>query len=105
MKQYQMVSQVIFEKIFKEGSDDLGDIESVNKLATELAKDIDELYQKEHNKTIEYYKKNVYGKENMYIMDPRFKNLIATLTKKETIDINDFMALGALGFNLIQVIK
>jgi hypothetical protein len=48
------------------------------------------------NKSIEYYIKNVYGNENIYIIGENAKH-IQTLTNKKTIDKGDMLALEKLG--------
>ena len=45
---------------------------------------------------IEYYKKNVYGVENIYIHGAAAK-LVATLTRKITVNMSDLKALSDLG--------
>lgn len=53
---------------------------------------------------IEYYIKNVFGRELIYIKDDKIKNLISSLTQKETIDNHDIKVLTELGFNLVEVL-
>ena len=53
---------------------------------------------------IEFYIKNVYGKENIYNKDENIAKNIQTLTTKKTIDKNDMQALENLGFTFKQVI-
>lgn len=46
---------------------------------------------------IEFYVKNVYGKELLYVKDEQQREIIKNLTNKETIndfDINNFKKLG-----------
>jgi len=52
---------------------------------------------------IEYYIKNVYGNDHMYIVDPEQAHAVGTLTKKKTIDHNDIKALERLGHTLERV--
>ena len=53
---------------------------------------------------IQYYVKQVYGVNKMYITDDRQAKLIQTLTNKKTIDQNDIEALTELtGCAWVQV--
>lgn len=54
---------------------------------------------------IQYYIKNVFGNDNIYIKDKAINKNISTLTKKKTLDRNDIIALEKLGFILEQVIQ
>lgn len=53
---------------------------------------------------IEYYKKNVYGNELVYIKDERIAQIILRLTGRKTIDTRAMEALTALGHELVQVL-
>ncbi len=55
-------------------------------------------------RTITIETKNVYGKENIYVVGPDAK-LIEQLTGKRTIDMNDIAALTALGFTVEEAAK
>lgn len=54
--------------------------------------------------TIEYYKKNVYGNELMYIKDTKIAQIFLRLTGKKTIDKMAMDALKELGHKFIQVL-
>lgn len=54
-------------------------------------------------KTIEYYVKNVYGKETMYAADDEVKQTIYILTGEITITLNTINGLKRLGFDFKQV--
>jgi len=54
---------------------------------------------------IEYYKKNVYGNEMMYIKDEKQKNVVQTLTGKKTVNNDDINALQSLGLVLVLTHK
>lgn len=56
------------------------------------------------DKEIKFYTKSVYGNDNIYIADMRTKNLVATLTHKETINTSDMLALEELGFIFKEVL-
>ena len=51
-------------------------------------------------KTINFYKKNVYGVEKFYIVDETQAKLVSTLTGKKTIDESDIGALKSLGLEV-----
>lgn len=54
---------------------------------------------------IQFYVKNVYGVNNMYIVDDRQARLVQTLTGKKTISQSDIEALTALaGCAWVQVL-
>ena len=55
-------------------------------------------------KTIQYYTKNVYGLERIYISDPDIAQAIARLTKQKTIDLEHIKSLEILGFEFEQVL-
>jgi len=54
--------------------------------------------------TIEYYKKDVYGKTLLYIKDPGTAKNIYLLTGKKTIDEIDMDVLSILGCKFVQVL-
>jgi hypothetical protein len=54
------------------------------------------------SKVIEYRIKSVYGRENKYVSS-NHACWIKTLTRKETIDTCDMIALEALGFTFTRV--
>lgn len=49
---------------------------------------------------ITYYKKNVYGVEQMYISDPEIAKSVYRLTGKKTVNNSDFVALAELGHQI-----
>lgn len=53
---------------------------------------------------IEYYKKNVYGKELLYIKDESLAKAIEKLTGKKTIDKDAIEALKRIEVKFIQVL-
>lgn len=55
-------------------------------------------------KTIEIYRKNVYGVEKTYIKDQKTAVAIGELTGKVTIDARDMKCLEFLGFNFTEVL-
>lgn len=55
-------------------------------------------------KTIQYYTKNVYGLERIYISDPEIAKNIRVLTGQKTIDTQHIQALIELGFEFEQVL-
>ena len=55
-------------------------------------------------KTIQYYTKNVYGLERIYILDPETAVNIQVLTKQKTIDLEHIKSLEILGFEFEQVL-
>lgn len=101
MKQYEMISQVIFDTLENKFLEQPVDI--LNDISTELAKEIDSLY--EQTKIIEYYTREVYGNKLIYIKNKEYANLLYNLTNKKTISKNDIFALEKLGFKLKQVIN
>jgi hypothetical protein len=56
-------------------------------------------------KTIEFYKKEVYGKTLYYILDDKIAGNIRCLTRKTTVDESDLLALRDLGFQIIERIS
>lgn len=52
---------------------------------------------------INYFIKNVYGGELMYISDKTIANAVGRLTNKHTIDESDIAALEALGHTVTHV--
>lgn len=55
--------------------------------------------------TIEYYKKNVYGKEVLYIKDSEQARLVTKITGKKTIDDIDLVTFYKLGVTFVQVMN
>ncbi len=53
---------------------------------------------------ITFYRKNVYGKEMMYIAGEISRLAVMQLTKKSTIDEGDMTALNILGFTFTEVL-
>ncbi len=53
---------------------------------------------------IEYYKKNVYGVEYMYVKDKDKAEIIRTLTGQKTLSASAVKALEQLGHELVQVL-
>lgn len=56
------------------------------------------------NMNIDYYVKNVYGNEMMYIKDDAIWHSVSTLTQRKTLLNSDKKALEALGFSFTQVL-
>lgn len=54
--------------------------------------------------TIEYYRKNVYGADLMYIADEKTAYFITQLTNRVTMTGSDMFALSKLGFEFVEVI-
>lgn len=55
-------------------------------------------------KTIEYYRKNVYGNELLYVKDQKTAVAIQELTGKVTIDARDMKCLEYLGHSFVEVL-
>lgn len=53
---------------------------------------------------IEFYIRNIYGKESSFIADPRIAQAVTSLTGRKTINTTDKMALEELGHKLQQVL-
>jgi hypothetical protein len=53
---------------------------------------------------IQYYKKNVYGREHSYIKDEKTAKAFTKLTGKKTLDDRDMETLKDLGFIFEQVL-
>ena len=53
--------------------------------------------------TIEFYRRQLYGRELMYIADPAYAALIKTLTHKIVIDEREKGALIKLGISFREV--
>lgn len=51
---------------------------------------------------ITYYKKNVYGVEQMYISQIAIASAVSKLTGKKTIDERDKIALAVLGHEVVH---
>ena len=54
--------------------------------------------------TIEYYRKNVFGKEVMYVSDPGQAKIIIKLTNKLTLTEDTMTALEMLGNKFEEVL-
>ncbi len=54
--------------------------------------------------TIQIYIKNVYGKENIYMIESDASQSIRILTGKKTLDFHDITNLKKLGIQFEQVI-
>jgi hypothetical protein len=50
--------------------------------------------------TIEVQVKHVYGLQKLYIVTPKVKEAIETLTGRKTLNENDILALKLLGFEI-----
>lgn len=53
---------------------------------------------------IKFYVKNVYGKENIYIADPKLANTISNLTNQKTVSKTHLNSLIALGNTIEEVL-
>lgn len=53
---------------------------------------------------IEYYTKNVYGRDHMYVKDRKVAEAIESLTHKKTIDRHDMDAFKSIGHKFKQVL-
>lgn len=53
---------------------------------------------------IEYYIKNVYGNELIYVKDEQLKRVIANLTGKKTISQKDIANFKVLGITFKEVL-
>ena len=53
---------------------------------------------------IEYYVKNVYGRENIYIVPGPAAKSISALTGKKTVSIQDIVHLELLGVKATEVL-
>lgn len=53
---------------------------------------------------IQYYKKNVYGKLNLYVKDNEQASWIMALTRRTTITVRDIIALQKLGHTFVEVV-
>ena len=53
---------------------------------------------------IEFYTKNVYGNDLMYVADPAIAEHLTNLTGRVTIANSDMFALTKLGFTFTEVI-
>ena len=53
---------------------------------------------------IEYYSKNVYGEERLYILNPGPAATITKLTGKKTVSKSDLNCLRALGLESVEVL-
>jgi len=54
--------------------------------------------------TIQYYRKNVYGNEVMYIADEHIAYYVNQLTNRVTMTGSDMFALSKLGFEFEEVL-
>lgn len=53
---------------------------------------------------IDYYKKNVYGRDYAYVKEKSMAEAIERLTGKKTIDERDMISLAILGCEFNQVL-
>lgn len=53
---------------------------------------------------IEFYRKSVYGNENIYIVDNELAGTVKSLTGKKTINNSDIKSLESLGCVFSEVI-
>lgn len=53
--------------------------------------------------TITFYVATSYGNQRIYLSDANQAALVATLTRRKTVEPEDLEALKALGFDLQQV--
>ncbi len=53
---------------------------------------------------IDFYTKNVYGNDLMYVSDPQIECHITSLTGRVTITNSDMFALQRLGFTFTEVL-
>ena len=53
---------------------------------------------------IEYYIKNVYGKELIYVKDEELKTIISNLIGKQTINDFDIKNFEKLGIEFVEVL-
>lgn len=51
---------------------------------------------------LNYYRKNVYGNENLYIADKTQANMVQTLTGKKTVTYTDLNILEQLTGGIIR---
>lgn len=54
--------------------------------------------------TIEYYSKNNYGSNALYIIEPDKASAIAVLTGKKTISESDIKAFETFGIYFVEVL-
>lgn len=54
---------------------------------------------------VEYYIKNVYGIDRIYIKDPKLAEAIARITGKKTIEENQIENFKELGIEFIEVVR
>lgn len=74
-------------------------------VSIEIAKAIERQTKTAKNKVIEYYSKEVYGLEKLYVADENTATIISNLTGRKTLSTSDIGALNLLGFTLKQVLK
>lgn len=55
-------------------------------------------------KQIDYFRKNVYGNDLMYVADRRTAQLIQRLTGKQTLREQDIATFNELGFTFKEVL-
>lgn len=55
--------------------------------------------------TIEYYRKDVYGRQLIYILSKEFKGVLYRLTGKETLNDHDIVLLQKLGVEMKEVMQ
>lgn len=53
---------------------------------------------------IKFYRKNVYGKELMYVADEKIAHHLSQLTGRKTVDSRDMHDLKELGFTFSEVL-
>jgi hypothetical protein len=55
--------------------------------------------------SINYFIKQIYGKDTMYIDDPKIAKIITRLTQQKTLTCATMKALKDLGFTFNQILK
>ncbi len=53
---------------------------------------------------IEYYRKNVFGKINLYVKNAEQASYILALTRRNTITVKDIWALEKMGHSFKEVL-
>lgn len=54
---------------------------------------------------IEYYTKDVYGSELIYIKNDELANVVRALTGKKTVSAWDIKMFGKLGITFVEVLR
>lgn len=54
-------------------------------------------------KSIPYFTRQSYGVSRLYIANNELARLVATLTRRKTVENTDLLALQEMGFSLVQV--